>query len=212
MNTNPIIAPEIFAGDPIRALLSLIGNKNPDATAAKLYETFGSLSGIVTAQPEALRKATTPATADKIAAILPIIRGIMYAQANETERINDRRALETYCKSLLYGKRIEEFYIVAVNAQCKVLGAKRIATGSLSEVAAYPRLIVEAALNMNAHSIFLSHNHPGGTCAPSAEDIASTLQIKKALGMLGIMVLDHCIVAGNNTYSMVAHGDIDYRN
>ena len=70
---------------------------------------------------------------------------------------------------------------------------------------------METALNYNAHSVLLCHNHPGGTCAPSPEDISSTLQLQRLLNGVGILVLDHIIVAGSNTYSMIEHGDIDYR-
>jgi DNA repair protein RadC len=101
--------------------------------------------------------------------------------------------------------------VIALNAKCNVLGRRKISTGSLSEVSAYPRLVLETALNYNAHSVLLCHNHPGGTCAPSPEDISSTLQLQRLLNGVGILVLDHIIVAGTNTYSMIQHGDIDYR-
>ena len=47
--------------------------------------------------------------------------------------------------------------------------------------------------------------------APSPEDISSTMQLQRILSALGILVLDHIIVAGDRTYSMIQHGDIDYR-
>ncbi len=56
--------------------------------------------------------------------------------------------------------------------------------GSLSEVSAYPRMVAEAALNYNAHSVLLTHVHPGGTCAPSPEDISSTLQRRRLLNSM----------------------------
>ena len=126
-------------------------------------------------------------------------------------RIGNSREAENYCMSLLAGERLENFFVVALNAKCNVLGKRRISTGSLSEVNAYPRLVMETALNYNAHSVLLCHNHPGGTCAPSPEDISSTMQLQRILSALGILVLDHIIVAGNQTYSMIQHGDIDYR-
>ena len=83
--------------------------------------------------------------------------------------------------SLLMGERTERFYVISLNAQCKVLGVKKISEGSLSEVSAYPRMVAEAALNYNAHSVLLCHNHPGGTCCPSPEDIQSTIQLQRML-------------------------------
>ena len=127
------------------------------------------------------------------------------------DRIGNSREAETYCLSLLAGERVENFYVIALNAKCNVLGRRRISTGSLAEVSAYPRLVMETALNYNAHSVLLAHNHPGGTCAPSPEDISSTIQLQRLLNGVGILVLDHIIVAGDQTYSMIQHSDIDYR-
>jgi DNA repair protein RadC len=127
------------------------------------------------------------------------------------DHIKNTREAEQYCLSLLAGRRTEAFYVVALSAKCKVLGARLISEGSLSEVSAYPRMVMETALNYNAHSVLLSHNHPGGTCAPSPEDIASTLQLQRLLNGVGIILLDHIIVANESTYSMIQHGDIDYR-
>ena len=78
-------------------------------------------------------------------------------------------------------------------------------------MSAYPRSVVETALNYNAHSVFFCHNHPGGTCGPSAEDISSTIQLQRILNGIGILVLDHMIVAGSQSYSMSQHGDLDFR-
>ena len=72
-------------------------------------------------------------------------------------------------------------------------------------------IFLSTAISYNAHSVLLTHNHPGGTCAPSPEDIASTIQLQRLLNGVGILVLDHIIVAQGRTYSMIQHGDIDYR-
>ena len=126
-------------------------------------------------------------------------------------RIGNARDAEFFCKSLLLGERIEKFYVIALNAQCQLLGVRKISDGSLSECSAYPRKIAEYAILLNSHSLLICHGHPGGTCAPSPEDIASTLQIQRMLNTMGILLLDHLIVANDSTYSMVQHGDIDYR-
>ena len=48
-------------------------------------------------------------------------------------------------------------------------------------------------------------------CSWMVEDISSTIQLQRLLNGVGILVLDHIIVAGDRTYSMIQHGDIDYR-
>ena len=187
------------------------GDTNPIAHA--LLEQFGSLKGVLEARPEMLM--TVPGVketaATLISMVVPLTR-VWHRCAMETPtRIGNSREAEKYCLSILAGHRSERFYVVSLNAKCQVLGRRMISEGSLSEVSAYPRIVMEAALNHNAHSVLLCHNHPGGTCAPSPEDITSTHQLQQLLNGVGILVLDHIIVANDLTYSMIQHGDIDYR-
>lgn len=188
-------------------------NVNSGKLADDLLDAFGNLKNILEARPEQLRSVpgVGEKTADYIASLLGLVRVWHRLQMGSPERIGNAREAEAFCKSLLSGARNEEFWVICLNARCNVLGKRRISTGSLSEVSAYPRLVMETALNYNAHSVLLSHNHPGGTLAPSQEDISSTLQLQRLLNGVGIIVLDHIVVAGDNTYSMVQHGDIDYR-
>ena len=187
------------------------GDTNPIAHA--LLEQFGSLKGVLEARPEMLMTVTgvKETAATLISMVVPLTRVWNRCAMAEPERIGNSREAEKYCLSILAGHRSERFYVVSLNAKCQVLGRRMISEGSLSEVSAYPRIVMETALNYNAHSVLLCHNHPGGTCAPSPEDIASTLQLQRLLNGVGILLLDHIIVANENTYSMVQHGDIDYR-
>ncbi len=126
-----------------------------------------------------------------------------------TVRITNRTELAEYCIRSHADSALEEGHLICVDANCRVIVNFTVSTGSLGDVSMYPDKIAKIALLANARSVFLSHNHPGGTCAPSSEDIAATLQIKKILRMLNIMVLDHMIVTPDHqSYSLSAHGDI----
>ena len=187
------------------------GTKDTAGLVVRLLDSFGSLKAVLEARPEQLLtvQGMNRTRASLISLMIPMARVWQRCASDIPGRIGNSREAEDFCKSLLIGERLENFYVVALNAKCNVLGQRRISTGSLSEVSAYPRLVMETALNYNAHSVMFTHNHPGGTCAPSPEDISSTLQ--RLLNGVGILVLDHIIVAGDRTYSMVQHGDIDYR-
>ena len=118
------------------------------------------------------------------------------------------KSTHQYCKSLLMGERTEHLYAIALDNKCVILGAREISEGTLTEVNAYPRKIIETALNYNANAIILCHNHPGRANQPAKADIESTRKIKFLLNTLGICMLDHIIVCGSNTYSMALHRDI----
>lgn len=180
---------------------------------ADLTESFGSFKAVLEARPAQLMKipGVTKRTATLISTIVPMARVWERCAMADMERIGNTRDAERYCKGLLMGERNEQFYVICLDAQCRVLGRRKVSEGTLSEVSAYPRTVMEAALMSNAHSVLLCHNHPGGTCAPSHEDVASTLQLQRLLNGVNILVLDHLIVAGEKVYSMIQHGDIDYR-
>ena len=184
---------------------------NPVAHA--LLDTFGSLKGVLEASPEQLM--TVNGVGEEAAALLslmvPLFRRYTLELAQERPRIDSTDAAKAYALALLEGQRTERFYVICLGANRSVLGRQLIAEGTVTEVAAYPRQVAETALNLAAQGVVLCHNHPGGTCAPSPEDIASTKQLQQLLRGVGILVLDHIIVANENTYSMIQHGDIDYR-
>ena len=206
---------ENFEDHQILELLLFYANTRSDTNplAHALLEEFGSLKGVLEARPEQLMqvKGIGKQQAVLISMVVPLTRVWHRCAMEAPRRIGNSREAEEYCLSILAGERTERFYVVSLNAKCNVLGRRKISEGSLSEVSAYPRMVMETALNYNAHSVLLCHNHPGGTCAPSPEDISSTLQLQRLLNGVGILVLDHIIVAGDRTYSMIQHGDIDYR-
>ena len=186
---------------------------NVSAMITNMLDAFGSFKGILEARPAQLMKipGVTKKAATLISTVVPMVRVWERCNAAEPDHIRNEKEAETYCRCLLTGERTERFFVIALNARCRVLGYRKISEGTLSEVSAYPRSVLETALDYNAYSVLLAHNHPGGTCAPSAEDISSTLQLQKLLKGVGILTLDHIIVAGNKTYSMIQHGDINYR-
>ncbi len=184
-----------------------------EATAHFLLSEFGSLKGVLEAREEQLTRVRGIGKngVRMIRVILPMTRVWERVCMESPDHIGNSREAEAYCKSLLIGFRHEQFWVICLNAKCRVLGKRKISDGSLTEVSAYPRMVVETALNYNAYSILLAHNHPGGTNYPSGEDINSTKILQHVLGKIGILVLDHIIVAGSESYSMIQHGDIDYR-
>jgi len=206
---------ENFEDHQILELLLFYANTRGDTNpvAHRLIDTFGSLKGVLEARPEQLMavEGIGKQAATLISMVVPLTRVWHRCAMEVPDRIGNSREAENYCLSILAGERTERFYVVSLNAKCNVLGRRKISEGSLSEVSAYPRMVMETALNYNAHSVLLCHNHPGGTCAPSPEDISSTIQLQRLLNGVGILVLDHIIVAGDRTYSMIQHGDIDYR-
>ncbi|WP_427183797.1 JAB domain-containing protein [Bordetella bronchialis] len=74
--------------------------------------------------------------------------------------------------------------------------------GTLGQAPLYPREIVKAALAYNAAAIIMAHNHPSGNPEPSRADVTATGEVKAALQLVGVTLLDHLVVAGNAITSL----------
>ena len=181
-----------------------------EKTAQRLLDIFGSFKNILEAREEQLEAVDGigPKTALAIKLVLNFMQKWQESAMEDRQVVKNTTEARKYCRSLLIGSRTEQFYAICLDAGCRIIGQRKISEGSLCEVNAYPRIVMETALNYNAHSVLFCHNHPGGTNHPSGEDIQSTMMLRKMLGEVGIHVLDHIIVAGNETYSMMQHGDL----
>ncbi len=94
----------------------------------------------------------------------------------------------------------EEFWVILVDNQNRLVGFERVCSGTVDQTAAYPREILEMTLRQKASGLILVHNHPGGDPSPSIQDKSLTETIARAAKELGIRLLDHIIVTGG-TYS-----------
>ena len=93
-----------------------------------------------------------------------------------------------------------------VDAQHRVLSDAELFRGTLTQTSVYPREVVKAALAANAAAVIFAHNHPSGVAQPSQADELLTRQLKDALALVEVRVLDHFIVAGNQTLSFAERG------
>lgn len=101
---------------------------------------------------------------------------------------------------------VEQFKILLLNRNNKVLALYEVSSGGITETIADPRIIFSAALKVNAVSLILSHNHPSGGLKPSKADEEITLKIKEAGKYLDIKVLDHIIVGEDAYFSFADEG------
>lgn len=183
---------------------------NVNDTAHALIDQFGSLPGVLQASPEQLMTVDGigEESATLLSLILPLFRRYSDELNRERAKLTGRDPMFDYCRAIMAGYRQEQFYVVCLSADGSIICSRKVTEGTPTAVTAYPRLVLEAALNSNAHSVVLCHNHPGGVAVPSDDDIYTTRYLQQLLEGVGIIVLDHVIVAGNQTYSLAQHGDL----
>lgn len=100
----------------------------------------------------------------------------------------------------------EEFWILILNQANCIIGRQLISKGGLAGTVADPKIIFKTALEYNAASIILAHNHPSGNIKPSAEDIKITRKMVEGGKMLDLHVLDHLIVTNKLFFSFGDEG------
>lgn len=133
------------------------------------------------------------------------------SRENTGKLICNRGMAEKHAVRLLQGLRTEHFYAVCLDGRMQLIADELIARGSIDEVQAYPRVVAEAVLRHNAHSVVLCHNHPGGSPVPSHHDVEVTRQLAALLSSLGVAMADHIIVSGREALSMAGSGLIGAR-
>jgi len=100
----------------------------------------------------------------------------------------------------------EEFWIITLNRSNKVKRTHCISEGGVEGTVADPKKIFKLALDDNASSVILCHNHPSGGLTPSETDKKITRKCKEAGIFLDLTVLDHLIIAGNEYFSFADNG------
>ena len=96
----------------------------------------------------------------------------------------------------------EEFLVLWLDCQNRLIEADRMFRGTLTRTEVYPREVVKRALQVNAGACFFAHNHPSGVAESSHADNVLTQTLKSALAMFGVQVLDHFVIAGTKVTSM----------
>ena len=105
---------------------------------------------------------------------------------------NSQQAYEHF--KFLEVEQKEEFWIMLLNRSHGVKGIRRISIGSQTGTVVDIREIARLAIEIGATGVILCHNHPSGMLQPSPQDRTITKQVKEALNLFEIDVLDHVIV------------------
>lgn len=97
-----------------------------------MVDAFGSVKAVLEARPAQLLKVSgvTKKVAALVSTIVPMVRVWERCNMDDEERISNTREAEAFCRSLLMGERHEKFYVICLNARCKVLGYRKISDSS----------------------------------------------------------------------------------
>ena len=110
--------------------------------------------------------------------------------------------LRLHCAGLEH----EVFLALYLDAQHRLIEVEELFRGTLTQTSVYPRELVKGALARNAAALAVAHNHPSGEAEPSRADELLTQNLKHALSLVDVRVIDHFVVAGDTVVSFAERG------
>ena len=187
-----------------------IPRRDTNPIAHALMERYGSLSAVLTAPVEDLKKVEG---IGESAAILLKLAPQLYRKARLTDTgqelvLNSAERAGAYLLEKFVGEKNEVVYQLCLDRKGKLLACKQLGEGGIASADLNIRRLVENALLTGASAVILSHNHPSGVALPSQGDYAATDRAKEALAVVGVVLTDHIIVADGDFVSMTDSGYI----
>lgn len=175
--------------------------------ARELLASAGGLAPLLRAErlPPGV-KGLGSAKKAELAAVLEVAKRCLREDLGTRTVLSSPSAVGDYLRLALGGLAHEVFLALLLDSQHRVLKSVELFRGTLTQTSVYPREVVKAALAANAAAIIFAHNHPSGVAQPSRADEMLTRQLKEALALVEIQVLDHFIVAGNQCVSFAERG------
>ncbi|MDP9229228.1 MAG: DNA repair protein RadC [Bacteroidota bacterium] len=203
--------PESLSDSELLAILINIGTKNKSAVElAKNVLQLGKNNlielGKLTVKDIMKIKGIGEAKAITIAAALELGRRRHAAVSMEKQIVNSSHDVAKYLQTLLRDYKHEVFAVLFLNRANKINHFEIISEGGITGTVADPRIILKKALQEDAVSIILCHNHPSGSIKPSKQDEELTLKIKEAAKYFDIKVIDHIIVSEDGYFSFADEG------
>ena len=131
---------------------------------------------------------------------------LLACDIQETDVLTCPDAVRDYLRLKLADRPHEVFAVVFLDAQHRVLATEEMFRGTLTQTSVYPREVAIEALKRNAAAVILCHNHPSGSAVQSRADEALTQNLKSALGLVDVRVLDHLIVTRSKVLSFAEEG------
>lgn len=194
-------------------LAILIGSGSRNESAVQLcqrilYSANNNLSQLGKLSIKQLTefKGIGEAKAISIAAALELGRRRRAEDAVELEKITSSISVFEIMQPIIGELPHEEFWVLYLNNSNKVIHKAQLSKGGITGTVVDSRIIFKTALEYNATSLILTHNHPSGKLLASNADREITKKIKLAGQQLDILVIDHIIITEMGFYSFNDEG------
>jgi DNA repair protein RadC len=176
--------------------------------AQGVLDVCGGLAGLLHASADDLKriKGLGPAKRAELAALLEIARRALAQELAARPVFDAPDKVRDYLVLQFDALKHEVFAVLFLDSQHRLIELEQMFRGTLTQTSVYPRELVKRALELHAAAVILVHNHPSGVAEPSRADEFLTRQLKSALQLVDVQVLDHFIVAARRVVSFAERG------
>lgn len=144
----------------------------------------------------------------QLQAVLEMSRRHLRENLDRGDAITNPRQTREYLQARLSTYPHEVFACLFLDTRHRVIQYEELFRGTIDGASVHPREVVKRALIHNAAALILAHNHPSGIAEPSQADRSITQQLKKALALVDIRLLDHIVIGHGEVISLAEQGDI----
>lgn len=189
-------------------LMQAVPRRDMKPLARSLLQRFGSLAGVLQADPRtlALHPGMGEATAAALRVVTVAATRLARQKVREAPVIGSWQALIDYLTIDMAHLTVERVRVLYLNTRNMLILDDLVGEGSIDEAAIHPREVIRRALDLGATGLILVHNHPSGSPQPSRADIEITNRIAEAGRLLGVTVHDHVVIGREGHVSLKAKG------
>ena len=184
-----------------------VRGKSAVELARDLLNQFKGLAGLLGAGDALVQvKGLGSAKRAQFSAVIELARRSIKEDLKAGTALTSPGAVRDYLRLALGALPHEVFICIWLDAQHRAIRFQEAFQGTLTQTSVYPREIVKAALANNAAAVIFAHNHPSGVAQPSQADELLTRNLRDALTLVDVKVLDHFVIAGNQAISFAERG------
>lgn len=174
----------------------------------EMLAQHGSLKALLELEPAALAQhpGVGAAKVCRLHAAMELGRRYLASGLQRADALTHPRACGDYLRARIGAYPYEVFVCLFLDTRHRVIACEELFRGSIDGASVHPREVVRRCLAHNAAAVIFAHNHPSGVAEPSQADRDITGELKRALALIAVRVLDHFIVGSGTPLSMAERG------
>jgi DNA repair protein RadC len=204
--------PKALTDAELLAIFLSVGRKGVNAKkmAQELIDCFGGLAPLLKASQEEFcnAKGLGKAKFCQLQATLELTRRYLDEQLRDKDIFTSPEQVRDYLAIQMRDNHREVFAVMLLDTRHRLIELLELFFGTVNSASVYPREVVKVALEKNASSVIVAHNHPSGNAEPSRADIQITKRLKAALEIIDIKLLDHFIIGKGEIVSLAGIGKL----